>query len=371
MSQEYSTTHALAAVYNYDQANKDWKPADSGRCRLDVYFDPVRKTSRIVAMDNTTHQVVINTNIFPGMVYQKVTEVFHQFADKQRAYGLNFASTTSAAKFAEGLYESQQKAKEVMEQAAKRREAADASAAQEAARLEEQKREELRRQEERRILEEKRAAEAEEKRKKEEEERRRNEEIRRKQEEERRLEEQRRKAEEHRRAMEQQRIMDEQRQRAASDERRRQDELKRLEDEKRMKEEADRIAAQERANLEQLEEKEQLRLMLERTELPPFDTQDGDPKKNRPKKKKGKKKGKKSSLSRARPAGPVDNTPITKEWLEDFKEDLLAIIREEIREEMQKLKMELMQPHSLNNSDPNKFVGRSDALMGKAMGNFV
>jgi len=87
-------------VFAYDQSNKGWKAADSGRSQISIYENPSTFMRRIVAIDLQTHQPVINSNLYAEMQYQSVTNVFHQFADRRQAYGLNFVNETEAASFA-------------------------------------------------------------------------------------------------------------------------------------------------------------------------------------------------------------------------------------------------------------------------------
>jgi hypothetical protein len=88
-------------VYYYDQAGRQWKPMDSGLSRVDVYQNSQTGIWRIVAIDQKNpSNITINSTLFKELVYQKASDLFHQWTDTRNSYGLNFASRQEADSFA-------------------------------------------------------------------------------------------------------------------------------------------------------------------------------------------------------------------------------------------------------------------------------
>eukprot|EP01129_Flabellula_baltica_P002478 TRINITY_DN12293_c0_g1_i1.p1 TRINITY_DN12293_c0_g1~~TRINITY_DN12293_c0_g1_i1.p1 ORF type:complete len:229 (-),score=65.31 TRINITY_DN12293_c0_g1_i1:6-692(-) len=83
-----------AAVYTYDG---EWVPIGSGICNIYVYQgNQSPLTFRIVGLDGTSNDCLVNTSLSPSMNYTQVRDTFHQWADNSGTKGLSFSKAQDA-----------------------------------------------------------------------------------------------------------------------------------------------------------------------------------------------------------------------------------------------------------------------------------
>ena len=85
-----------ATVLKYNTGTKRWEQAGSGPSRVEIYRNTTNNAYRVVGRNIRDASVVINSMIYPGLVYQRATETFHQWKDTSAIFGLNFANKDDA-----------------------------------------------------------------------------------------------------------------------------------------------------------------------------------------------------------------------------------------------------------------------------------
>eukprot|EP00727_Mastigamoeba_balamuthi_P013815 m51a1_g9056 putative ena vasp-like protein isoform x2 (285) ;mRNA; f:59630-61200 len=100
---ETSLVAVRAAVFYYDAAQNNWRPADDGISRVDLYANNAAQTFRVVAISAKSNDVVVNSPLYKDLKYQRASSMFHQWSDARFAYGLNFASLEEAESFASAV----------------------------------------------------------------------------------------------------------------------------------------------------------------------------------------------------------------------------------------------------------------------------
>jgi len=99
-----------AAVYQHETFTDSWTPGDTGMSRVDIYYSSLNGY-RIIGVDVETDQYTLNSAIFPGLVYQRVSDIFHQCIHIEEvdgqfvttSFGLNFRSSREASQFGEKM----------------------------------------------------------------------------------------------------------------------------------------------------------------------------------------------------------------------------------------------------------------------------
>ena len=86
-------------MYFFDQDTTSWQPVDSGVSSVYIYENPATGDFRVVGVTEGG-DFVINSVIFPELVYTQSSESFHNWTDTIYVYGLNFAALEDAAQFA-------------------------------------------------------------------------------------------------------------------------------------------------------------------------------------------------------------------------------------------------------------------------------
>ena len=102
MKLELSIARARAKVMLYDEAGKKWIPASftpSFMCFVDILHNFQQQTFRIVAVTQTSNEMVLNSSVKPGLRYNEATGNFHQWRDQgsKQVFGLHFLSEEEAA----------------------------------------------------------------------------------------------------------------------------------------------------------------------------------------------------------------------------------------------------------------------------------
>jgi len=90
-----------AAVYNYDAGQ--WKSVDGGSSRVYIFHNPANNNYRVIGQSVATEAYILNTPIFKGLLYQKVSEMFLQWTDHTTIFGLSFASEEEANAFTDNM----------------------------------------------------------------------------------------------------------------------------------------------------------------------------------------------------------------------------------------------------------------------------
>jgi len=99
-----------AAIYQHETLTDSWIPGDTGMSRVDIYFSP-SLGYRIIGVDVENNQYTLNSVIYPGLVYQRVSDIFHQCIHIEEvdgqfettSFGLNFRSSREANRFGENM----------------------------------------------------------------------------------------------------------------------------------------------------------------------------------------------------------------------------------------------------------------------------
>ena len=92
-----------AAVYFYNAQSRSWDAADSGSSRIFLFHNPGPGTYRVIAMSDGTDACVINSPVFKGLKHQRVSDLFLQWRDTAKVYGLSFGSADEADAFSTAL----------------------------------------------------------------------------------------------------------------------------------------------------------------------------------------------------------------------------------------------------------------------------
>jgi len=83
----------IAGVFNY--INNQWAPIDGGSSKVWIMYNSQNNIYRIVACSNTNSQFVCNSTLTKDVAYQKATDVFLQWRDAVKVYGLFFSKFCS------------------------------------------------------------------------------------------------------------------------------------------------------------------------------------------------------------------------------------------------------------------------------------
>jgi len=121
-SKEKSIVAVGAGVYQHNTRRDSWVPVDSGVSRVDIYHSTITTASsltnsfRIIGVDLKTGNYSLHIAILPALVYQKMTDTFHQCTHVQQhdgqtvvtSFGLNFRTYQEAEQFKEKMEECHQ-----------------------------------------------------------------------------------------------------------------------------------------------------------------------------------------------------------------------------------------------------------------------
>lgn len=101
MSSEKSILIVQAMVMVYDNNTKAWnvEGQTEGNSKVQIFHHPTHNSYRVIARKLTGHELVINSAIVKNTKYNRATETFHQWRDKQVVFGLNFLSPSDAENF--------------------------------------------------------------------------------------------------------------------------------------------------------------------------------------------------------------------------------------------------------------------------------
>jgi len=121
-SKEKSVVAVGAGVYQHNTRMDSWVPVDSGVSRVDIYHSTMATATsltnsfRIIGVDLKTGNYSLHIAILPALVYQKMTDTFHQCTHVQQhdgqtivtSFGLNFRTYQEAEQFKEKMEECHQ-----------------------------------------------------------------------------------------------------------------------------------------------------------------------------------------------------------------------------------------------------------------------
>ena len=86
----------LLVKHNRSRNPSSWKQVDTGLSKVEIFNNPATNQYRVVGVSYKNNAFVINSQIFKQTVYTQASATFHQWADSQHMYGLNFASLKDA-----------------------------------------------------------------------------------------------------------------------------------------------------------------------------------------------------------------------------------------------------------------------------------
>jgi len=108
---ETSIIAVLVALHHHETVTDSWCPIDTGLSRVDIYFSPTYNAYRIIGVDEKTNQYTLHAAVFIGLIYQRVSDTFHQCIHVEEvdgqfvttSFGLNFRNAQEAQHFGEKM----------------------------------------------------------------------------------------------------------------------------------------------------------------------------------------------------------------------------------------------------------------------------